>query len=157
MVRFALGLCGVLAFARSGHAATWFDDDFSCVNDDNFGYPAGQWGWQALLGGPDGDGGGESSFEDNWTTNHSGGISNQEDEGEYGSEFGGDSSLEADDWYENFLVTGDYSWSNVAIEADMSTTDDDGMGLVVRYSSAESYYMCQLTNDRAPDCNDDAV
>jgi hypothetical protein len=37
----------------------------------------------------------------------------------------------------------------------MSTTDDDGMGLVIRYSNADNYYMCQLTNDRQPDCNDD--
>jgi hypothetical protein len=82
MVRFALGLLACSRLARSAHAADWFDDDFSCVNDDNFGYPAGKWGWQALLGGSDGDGGGESSFEDNWTTNHSGGLSNWEDEGE---------------------------------------------------------------------------
>ena len=57
------------------------------------------------------------------------------------------------DSYENMLVTGSQLWEDVAVEATLNSTDDDFMGLVVRYGGPDSYYSCGMTKDQIPDCN----
>lgn len=113
---------------------TYFVDDFSCPDTDRFGVPPGIYGWTAVFG-----------STDPWRTDLNGGVSPATDENEGG--FG-----EPVDDYENFLLTGHESWSDVVIEADLSNTDDDAMGLVVRYGGPGAYYACYMTKHQAAAC-----
>ena len=117
-----------------------FEDNFDCDDDSNHGPQNNLYGWSNVM---DGSGG----PNDPWRTDLNGGISAATDD-LTGSSFGNPV-----DEYENFLITGDMSWADYAIEADVNNLDDDGMGLVARYSGPSSYYSCYMTNGRYPDCD----
>ncbi|MEN0060505.1 MAG: hypothetical protein AAGA48_00070 [Myxococcota bacterium] len=109
-------------------------ENFDCSEDAAFGQPAGRWGWFAFRGGTD-----------PWTTEDHDGVSPTTDDAVGG--FGG-----GVDAYENFLLTGDATWNDAVIETTATCGDNDHLGLVARFEDAGHYYMCALTNDRAPSC-----
>ncbi|MCB9696944.1 MAG: DUF4215 domain-containing protein, partial [Alphaproteobacteria bacterium] len=111
-----------------------FEDDFDCNDDPSFGSPAGQWGWEAIYG------------SDPWSTDLNGGVSPIRDDSN--GNFGG-----GIDAYEDFLLTGHSLWNAMSIEATLTNDDNDGMGLVARYSDTGHYYACYATDQDLPDCN----
>ena len=149
LVLLALSALALVAPPRSAIAATtWFTDAFECNNRDNFGLSPALWGWQANLG-----------PYDAWRTDQNGGVSAKTDNlndsvypgtGQQ-SRFGAPA-----DFYEDFLLTGHATWSNYAIEADLVSTDDDGVGVVARYSSPARYYACRMNKDSTPHCSGNA-
>ena len=130
-----------LLLAPAAQAATFVDDDFECVDDSDHGTPAGNNGWYALLGS-------SSTYTDSWTSALNGGVSPETDELGDSADFGSDNL----DWYENFLLTGHESIDDFVAEVSFTNADDDGMGIVFHYDSADSYYTCFVTDNRYPDC-----
>lgn len=112
------------------------DANFDCSNQSSFGSPAGVFGWEA--GNP---------AADPWKTTPSGnnGVAPVTDD--LSGSFG-----EPRDAYENFLMTGHPLSRDISIEADMTSIDDDAMGLVARFTNGASYYACYVTRNRAATC-----
>ena len=123
-------ICSPMAAAQS----VAFDDDFTCGDHDSFGEPQGVYGWSALVAG------------DPWSTSFIGGVSPLTDEG--AGTFGAPI-----DHYENFLVTGHSTWTDVSISATVRNGDNDMLGLTVRANAPDSFYSCVMSNDQIPDCN----
>ncbi len=132
-------LVSTLGAASARAQSVYFVDDFDCSDQAELGTPAGARGWDAAFD------------ADPWRTDANDGVSPVRDEGE-GGEFG-----EPRDFYEDFLLTGHPAWTNMAIAADLRSDDDDGIGLVVRFANAGSYYACYMTRDRAPVCDGGSV
>ena len=114
--------------------AVAFSDTFTCPDTSALGEVPGAFGWEA------------NWDLDPWQTDLNDGVSPITDEW-MGDGFGG-----AVDTYENFLLTGHSLWEDVAIEATVSATDDDAVGLVIRYSSTDAYYACWSTLENLPNC-----
>jgi hypothetical protein len=104
--------------------------------DDSYGVPANQYGWTANRG-----------DVDPWRGNGEGVGPVTDDMRSDAPTFG-----EPVDSFENFLLTGNDQWHDTSIEASVTGGDDDGLGLVARYASADSYYACYMTNDRFASC-----
>jgi hypothetical protein len=129
-VCLAIGMCvprGALAQAVS------VADDFYCNDFGSFGATPGAYGWAA------------NWENDSWSTLGTDGVTPLSDDhvGQFGLPIDG---------YENFLLTGHSLWEDTVIEATVVTTDDDAVGLVARYDSAESYYACWATRQSLPGC-----
>ena len=131
-------LAATTSFGGVAHAqSTYFEDDFDCSDDPEFGLSPGKRGWVSI------------SPSDSYTTDENDGVSPKTDTG------AGSFGTPVDD-YENFLVTGHPLWRYVAIEGVANSLDDDTMGLVIRYSSADQYYSCYFSNDQYPVCSGDS-
>jgi MYXO-CTERM domain-containing protein len=118
--------------------STFYEDDFACTNDASFAEPQGVAGWEHAWDG------------DSWSTIGTGGVTPNTDDGT--GAFGSPA-----DAYENALLTGHPSWTDVAIGADVTDDDDDAHGLVVRYAGPRSYYLCYFTLNNRPSCNGGGV
>ncbi|MEL7368677.1 MAG: hypothetical protein AAFN74_07190, partial [Myxococcota bacterium] len=124
----------LLAGSGPAHAqTTYFEDNFDCSNEAAFGAPAGARGWLAV------------NPTDPFRTDANMGVSPVTDQegGAFGAPIGP---------YENFLLTGHPAWKYVAVEATLRSADDDALGLVAGYSSAEAYYACYMSKNQLPDC-----
>jgi hypothetical protein len=54
------------------------------------------------------------------------------------------------DAFDNAIVVGEAEWNDYAVEAEFYVVDDDALGVVLRYSSADSYYLVVLSRDEMP-------
>jgi cysteine-rich repeat protein len=100
-----------------------------CSNDGTFG---GTDGWRNNLA------------TDSWTSSPTGGITSFRDEG--GSWAGGV------DEGEDFLLAGGSAVADYEITTRVANDDDDGVGLVARYTGPGSYYACFYNNNSTPGC-----
>ncbi|MEO1334446.1 MAG: hypothetical protein AAFV29_02330, partial [Myxococcota bacterium] len=128
----------ILTLRVEGYAQqTAFEDDFDCSDEASFGRPRASNRWFS------------TSDLDTWTTNPPTNMAvSPTTDGLEGASFGPPA-----DGYENFLVTGSEAMRYQTVEADLTTDDDDGIGLVARYSGADRYYSCYMTRNRFPDCD----
>jgi MYXO-CTERM domain-containing protein len=49
--------------------------------------------------------------------------------------------------WDNYLVNGDPTWSNVMVSAKYRTFDDDMVGVIARWQDPENFYVCFVTQD----------
>ena len=54
------------------------------------------------------------------------------------------------DAFDNAIVAGEEDWHDYAVEVEFHAADDDALGVVLRYSSADSYYVVVLSRDEMP-------
>lgn len=57
------------------------------------------------------------------------------------------------DAFENAIVAGQDTWRDYAVEASFYALDNDGLGLVVRYTSADSFYLVVSSRHEMPTPN----
>ena len=136
--RAAAGAGGIVAVLMAASPVaqaqtTYFEDNFDCSDEPAFGTPAGARGWQS------------TNPADSFRTDANSGVSPVTDAP--GGSFGSPA-----DAYENFLLTGHPTWRYISIEATVTSTDNDSIGLVAAYSSPDSYYGCFWTRNQYMDC-----
>jgi len=131
----AAGLVSAPAHAQQ-EIPVWFGTDFDGGGARPYADPVSDEGMRATWEG------------DGWRRRGSGGVSPTTDEGE--GSFGAPA-----DAYENFLLIGDETWTQVVAQTVVVSHDDDGVGLVARHSDAGHYYSCSMSRDRSPSCQGD--
>jgi hypothetical protein len=131
MLRLTVAL--LLAPTAARAQSTFYEDDFTCTDDANFAVPLGVEGWKNLYA------------ADGWTTAGTGGVSpnTDDDAGGFGAPL---------DAFENALLTGHSSWTDVVVQARVADDDDDAHGLVARWAGSGSYWSCFMTGDQRPNC-----
>lgn len=108
-----------------------FTDGFDGASQDNF--TAASPDWEAIWSG------------DEWTTKTDPkGVAPSTDVDGPG-QFGGGA-----DPFENGIVAGDPSWRDYSVEAEFFVGDDDALGVIVRYGSADSFYLLVMSRDAMP-------
>ena len=124
----------VIFLALPAHAAMSqsFFDDFAGTPATDFA--AADNNWETIWS------------DDSWCTSaNTGGLSPNTDTTGTGASFGAPA-----DAFDNGIVTGEDTWRDYAVEADFFVEDDDGLGLIFRYTSANNYYVIILTRDLMP-------
>ena len=132
MKRFTLTFLIFFLFADSV-SAQYFFDDFESESLDDVGSQSDD--WEAVW------------VTDGWTSAlNSGGVSPKTDSVIQTDAFGA-----PPDAFDNAIIAGEETWQDYGVEADFFVFDDDGLGLVFRYTSADNYYVIVMSRDQMPD------